>query len=117
VSPPVRARVQTLHDFEQLTGSNIDRTCVQDFHQFRTYPHALSWDDTAACVQIRPSPAEHGRFANGVRRDYEAVLNGLALEHSSGAVEGSVNRMKMIKRQMYGRAGFELLPKRFLLAS
>jgi hypothetical protein len=54
---------------------------------------------------------------NGVRRDYEAVLNGLALEHSSGAVEGSVNRMKMIKRQMYGRAGFELLRKRVLLAS
>jgi transposase len=45
------------------------------------------------------------------------VLNGLALEHSSGTVEGSVNRMKMIKRQMYGRAGFELLRKRVLLAS
>ena len=62
-------------------------------------------------VEADDQPDLH-RFANGVRRDYEAVLNGLALEHSSGAVEGSVNRMKMIKRQMYGRAGFELLRKR-----
>ena len=45
------------------------------------------------------------------------VLNGLTLEHSSGAVEGSVNRIKMIKRQMYGRATFGLLRKRILLAA
>jgi transposase len=32
------------------------------------------------------------------------------LPHSSGAVEGNVNRIKVIKRQMYGRAGFDLLP-------
>jgi transposase len=36
--------------------------------------------------------------------------------HSSGAVEGNVNRIKMIKRQMYGRANFDLLRKRVLLA-
>jgi transposase len=40
----------------------------------------------------------------------------LTLPHSSGAVEGHVNRIKMIKRQMYGRAGFDLLRKRVLLA-
>lgn len=44
-------------------------------------------------------------------------LNGLTLPHSSGAVEGNVNRIKMIKRQMYGRAGFDLLRKRILLAA
>jgi transposase len=56
------------------------------------------------------------RFVRGLRRDYDAVLNGLTLEHSSGAVEGNVNRIKMIKRQMYGRAGFDLLRKRILHA-
>ena len=56
------------------------------------------------------------RFAHGIRRDHAAVSNGLSLPHSSGAVEGAVNRIKMIKRQMYGRAGFELLRKRVLLA-
>jgi transposase len=36
----------------------------------------------------------------GLRRDYKAVLNGLTLPHSSGAVEGNVNRIQMIKSQM-----------------
>ncbi|MBT8225862.1 MAG: transposase, partial [Dactylosporangium sp.] len=50
-------------------------------------------------------------------RDYAAVVNGLTLPHSSGPVEGQVNRIKMIKRQMFGRATFDLLRKRVLLAS
>ncbi|MFF9135542.1 hypothetical protein ACF1AY_35245 [Streptomyces sp. NPDC014776] len=40
----------------------------------------------------------------------------MSLPWSSGAVEGRVNRIKMIKRQMYGRAGFKRLRKRVLLA-
>jgi transposase len=52
-----------------------------------------------------------------LRRDYDAVRNGLTLPHSSGSVEGNVNRIKMIKRQMYGRATFDLLRKRVLLAT
>ncbi|MFI5490354.1 hypothetical protein [Micromonospora echinaurantiaca] len=42
-------------------------------------------------------------FILGLRRDHDAILNGLTLPHSSGVVEGHVNRIKMIKRQMYGR--------------
>ncbi len=45
------------------------------------------------------------------------MRNGLTLPWSSGVVEGNVNRIKMIKRQMYGRAGFPLLRKRVLLAT
>ncbi len=56
------------------------------------------------------------RFARGLDADHAAVLNGLTLPHSSGAVEGHVNRIKMLKRQMYGRAGFDLLRKRILLS-
>ncbi|GIF45187.1 hypothetical protein Axi01nite_94980 [Actinoplanes xinjiangensis] len=55
-------------------------------------------------------------FANGLTRDMDAVTAGLTLPHSSGPVEGNVNRIKMLKRQMYGRAGFDLLRKRVLLA-
>ena len=54
-------------------------------------------------------------FANGIRRDLQAVTNGLTLPYSSAAVEGNVTRIKMIKRQMYGRASFALLPKRVIL--
>jgi transposase len=56
-------------------------------------------------------------FATGLISDLAAVTAGLTLPHSSGPVEGNVNRIKMLKRQMYGRAGFDLLRKRALLAS
>jgi hypothetical protein len=56
-------------------------------------------------------------FAAGIKRDLAAVVNGLMLPYSSGAVEGTVNRIKMLKRQMYGRAKFDLLRKRVLLAA
>jgi transposase len=56
-------------------------------------------------------------FARGLRHDHDAVVNGLTLAWSSGVVEGNVNRLKMLKRQMYGRASFPLLRKRVLLAT
>lgn len=57
------------------------------------------------------------RFAQHLERDLDSVIIGLTLPWSSGVVEGHVNRIKMLKRQMYGRAGFKLLRKRVLLAS
>ena len=56
-------------------------------------------------------------FADGLSRDYAAVRAALAEPWSSGQAEGQINRLKMIKRQMYGRAGFELLRKRVLCAT
>jgi transposase len=57
------------------------------------------------------------RFATGVRADYEAVKAGLTLPWSNGPVEGQINRLKMLKRQMFGRANIDLLRRRFLLAA
>jgi hypothetical protein len=50
-----------------------------------------------------------GSFVTGPRADQDAVTAGLSLPWSSGAVEGHVNRIKMLKRQMYGRASPDLL--------
>lgn len=61
--------------------------------------------------------AELQRFAQGLERDYDAVKAGLTLEWSQGAVEGHVHRLKLIKRQAYGRAGFDQLRKRVLQCS
>jgi transposase len=61
--------------------------------------------------------AQPGRirsFTIGIRNDMQAVTNGLSLHWNSGRVEGTVNKI-MIKRQMYGRAGFDLLRKRVIL--
>ena len=52
------------------------------------------------------------RFAAGLRRDYDAVRAGLTLEQRSGRVEGTVDKIKMLKRQMCGRANFDLLRTR-----
>ncbi|WP_267897485.1 transposase [Micromonospora deserti] len=54
-------------------------------------------------------------FANGLTRDRDAVITGLSLPYSSGRVEGAVNKIKMLKRQMFGRANTDLLRKRILL--
>ncbi|MGW1846852.1 transposase [Streptomyces sp. NPDC001966] len=54
-------------------------------------------------------------FALHLRRVLDAVTTGLTLGWSSGSVEGAVNRIKKIKRPLYGRAGFELLRKMILL--
>jgi len=54
-------------------------------------------------------------FASGLRKDWAAVTAGLTLPWSSGGVEGHVNRIKMLKRQMYGRANLDLLRSRVLV--
>ncbi|HEX4205774.1 MAG TPA: ISL3 family transposase [Ktedonobacteraceae bacterium] len=53
-------------------------------------------------------------FANGLKKDYDAVKAGLTLEWSNGQVEGQVHRLKLLKRQMYGRGSFQILRKRVL---
>lgn len=53
-------------------------------------------------------------FSNGIELDRAAVEAGLSLEYSNGQLEGQVNRVKNIKRQMYGRAKFNLLRIRIL---
>ena len=54
-------------------------------------------------------------FAKGIEDDYEAVKAGMTLDVSNGPVEGQNNRLKMLKRQMFGRAGLDLLAKRLIL--
>ena len=49
-----------------------------------------------------------------LKKDYEAVKAGLTLAWSNGQTEGQVHRLKLIKRQMYGRGSFPLLRKRVL---
>ena len=56
------------------------------------------------------------RFATGLYEDYNAVKAGVTMPWSNGPVEGHINRLKMLKRQMFGRAHLDLLNCRFLLA-
>jgi transposase len=66
--------------------------------------------EASSCPELR-------RFAEGIRRDETAVFTAMTEPWSNGPVEGHVNRLKMIKRQMYGRAGFRLLMARVVNAA
>ncbi len=57
---------------------------------------------------------EFKSFARGIKKDKAAVLAGLTLTWSNGPTEGHVNRLKLIKRSMYGRAKLPLLRARVL---
>jgi transposase len=60
---------------------------------------------------------ELARFARGLQEDLSAVTAGLTLEWSNGVTEGHIHRLKLVKRQSYGRAGFALLRQRVLQAA
>jgi transposase len=68
------------------------------------------WLDAAATSGL-------ASFARGLRQDLAAVPAALELPWSTSPVEGQINRLKTIKRQMHGRAGFALLRQRVLAAA
>ena len=72
-----------------------------------------TWIAKAQATDIAPLRG----FAAGLIKDYDAVRNGLTLAWSSGAVEGTVTKIKAVKRAMYGRANFDLLRRRILLGT
>lgn len=115
----------TLDQDEQVRLKDVRARCphldalaghVTEFAKILTGRHGGRLDAWIAAVEADDQPDLHS-FTTGLKRDYTAVLNGLTLPHNSGAVEGNVNRIKMIKRQMYGRASFDLLRKRVILAA
>jgi transposase len=53
-------------------------------------------------------------FGNGVAKDIDAIRNAIDQPWSSGQVEGQINKLKMVKRQMYGRAKIDLLQARLI---
>jgi transposase len=65
----------------------------------------LSRAEVSPCPEVR-------HFAEGIRRNESAVNAAMTLRWSNGPLEGHVNRLKTVKRQMYGRAGFTLLKAR-----
>ena len=88
---------------------------VQQFAQMlrtRTGEQLDDWLERVRTSQI----LELRRFVLSVERDKAAVVAGLTLSQNNGLVEGKVNKLKLIKRMGYGRAGFQLLRQRVLHA-
>jgi transposase len=105
--------------------SYIDQLCQQDeqitqiyqlMEEFTTMLRELKGeylDEWLDRVEKQGVP-ELQSFAQGLKKDYDAVKAGLTLKWSNGQTEGQVNRLKFLKRQMYGQGGFQLLRKRVL---
>ncbi|WP_243740752.1 transposase [Streptomyces sp. 8K308] len=94
-------------DLDALTGH------VRSFAEMLTERQGHRLPQWLDAVRRDDLPGLH-TLAAGIDRD--AVIAGLTLPWNSGVVEGHVNRIKMLKRQMFGRAGFQLLRKRVLLS-
>src|SRR5580658_9517989 len=78
--------------------------------RWRSAKRLNRWIDSATVSGFRFT----AQFARTLRRDLEAVTLSMTTPWSNGPIEGQINRLKAIKRQMYGRAGFELLKARVL---
>src|SRR5690606_3411498 len=86
---------------------------LQEFRRILTERRAdalRSWLERAARASLAPLRG----FARSLEQDMDAVMNALTYPWSNGRVEGCINKLKLLKRQMYGRAGIELLRRRFL---
>ncbi|GCE10105.1 hypothetical protein KDAU_74340 [Dictyobacter aurantiacus] len=94
------------------------KTLYKLVQEFRTMLHQRTGDQLNGWLtavkesQIR----ELQSFVTGIERDKAAVVAGLTLPHHNGLVEGYVNKLKLVKRMGYGRAGFALLRQRVLHA-
>lgn len=86
---------------------------IQEFTTMLREREGERFDEWLARVE-KQGVSELQSFANGLKKDYDAVKAGLTLEWSNGQTEGQVHRLKLLKRQMYGRGRFDLLRKRVL---
>ncbi|RSM97461.1 hypothetical protein DMH25_30620 [Streptomyces sp. WAC 01325] len=89
--------------------------CVRTFAEMMAERRGQDLSDWLERAEATGFPSLSS-LARGLRQDFEAVTAGLTLEWNSGRVEGNVNRIKRIKRDGYGRAGFDLLRLQILHA-
>src|SRR5690242_18932634 len=107
--PPLRTRAQR----DRLTCFLV---CSLVYHPTSETNKASCLQDWLQCAEQSELPAFKG-FARGLRRDYSAVSAALPSVWSQGQVEGQITRLKLLKRQMYGRAKFDLLRLQVLHAA
>ena len=69
------------------------------------------WIEKANNLKLR----KIDKFVNELKRDIQTVRNAIIYEYNNGLAEGSVNKLKVIKRIMYGRNKFEMLRQKVLL--
>jgi transposase len=92
------------------------RELGREFQQMVTERGAKTFAQWLMCAQ-QSGIKELAGFADGLKKDRDAVVEALRSEWSNGHTEGQINRLKYLKRQMYGGAKFDLLKARVLHAA
>lgn len=120
ICDPRKLTLRQIYELEPLRRQDEELghayQLVQDFRTMLTQRQASVLSRWLKEVQESGIP-ELKSFVAGIYRDYDAVRAALATKHSNGQTEGKVNKLKCIKRQMYGRANFDLLRQRMLLCA
>ena len=95
-----------------VSQKNLPNIILQKkFHTLSKNPTKIDeWINAAQKYDI----PELQTFINGIKKDITAVKNGIIYSYNNGLAEGSVNKIKVIKRVMYGRNSFELLKAKVL---
>jgi transposase len=109
-----RAYLKLLRAEDAIIAAAVD--VAEDFLVMlrrREGERLAAWLDAA----VASGSDELKRFAGRLRADQDAVHAGLTLRHSNGQTEGHVTKLKLVKRQGYGRAKVDLLRKRLLRAA
>ncbi|WP_330182278.1 ISL3 family transposase [Nocardia sp. NBC_01503] len=119
MSDPANLDSDDQHRLDAILTASPELTClaghIRAFATMMRQRRGRELEQWMKAVDADDLPALHS-FVRGLRRDFDAVTAGLTLPWSSGPVEGHVNRIKMVKRQMFGRAKPDLLRKRILLS-
>ena len=99
--------------FEQYTFVKQVIELVRSFKNIvatRDANALISWINEVKATHI----SELNSFVNGLERDFDAVINSIKLPFNNGLAEGKINKLKVIKRIMYGRCGFETLKNKVI---
>jgi transposase len=107
-----QAFIEALHRLWPELGENL--ALVQEFSLMLDERDTKSLEPWVQLAEESTIFPEIRKFARVLRRDWAAVIEAVRGQWSSGQVEGQINRLKLIKREMYGRANFDLLRQRVL---
>jgi transposase len=106
-------RLQVLDANEEIRAAHKVVAHFRDLLRMRGHAQFTAWQQAAEASEV---PEVRG-FVASLHRDEDAVRAALAEGWNSGQVEGQVTKVKLVKRLMFGRANFDLLRRRVLLAS
>jgi len=109
-----KAQTMTVAAIEERLPDLVEaRDIVESFHEMLRHKSAGDlelWIDRAAKSLV-------ASFANGIIRDRAAVQNAITSQWSNGQTEGQITKLKLVKRQMYGRGKLDLLEARVIEAT